>query len=372
MKLWVITTSYPRRPDESINAGVLARDLALTLSDLGHDVSVIAPEKPGGIEFDASLTGRTIPWWRPTLAMADLSAKNPLHILSIASLFASAWKTLRSAARQDRPDGIIALWALPSGIFARWVHRWAKTPYVVWMLGSDVWKADKYPGGVRALRSCLEDANGAFADGRELADQAFRLTGVATEFVASARRFPAVERAVRHGENLLFVGRYHLNKGADVLLEALSKVVVTRPSVRLAMHGSGELQEYLHGMSERLGLTTNATIGPPLSADELAKAMSVADILVIPSRVDSIPLILGDAVQARVPVVATQTGDMGELVADLGIGLTAQPGDPDSLARAILQMLDERRERSFSQAQAYLTPDRAARIFELALTEGHP
>jgi glycosyltransferase involved in cell wall biosynthesis len=360
MKLWVITSSYPTKPQQSINAGVLARDLALLLLNAAHEVTLITPAKSARIEFDPGLRGVVLPAARPVDELANLSPRRPADIWTMATLFLGARSRLRRELRRSRPDGLIALWALPSGIFARWVHRWCGAPYAVWLLGSDVWKADRYPGGRRFLRRVVRDASGRFADGTALAEQARIMTGCAIDFLPSIRRLPPPA-----GEALscdvLFVGRYHPNKGPDLLLEAFSTVVASRPGTTLRMHGIGELRPQLERRVAALGLAASVTVEGPIDAPALAAALRATRVLAIPSRIESIPLILGDAAQAGARVVATETGDVGRLVREHGLGQIAPAGDVPALASALLRELDRPRDPRAGPQGASFDPEIQAR-----------
>jgi glycosyltransferase involved in cell wall biosynthesis len=362
MKIWVITTSYPREPRESINAGVLARDLALTVASRGHDVTVVTPEKPGGVVFDDGLSGLVLPWRRPTLAMADLSGRKPLDAARIASLFASSRRTLRRAAAIEPPDGVIALWALPSGIFARWVARWTGAPFVTWYLGSDIWRAPSLPMGVRTLSSIADAARATFADGVELAEEAERLTGLPVQLLRSARRMPAPPTDLPNGFDVMFVGRFHKNKGPDVLIEAFRQLVADQPGLKLVLRGQGLMREALVHQAASAGLETSVQVGEPIDIEDLAGAMTTARLLAIPSRVESMPLILGDAIQMGLPVVVSDVGDMGGFVRDHELGIVVPPEDPAALARALRDALggEYPSPAGLESARQEVSPDSAA------------
>jgi glycosyltransferase involved in cell wall biosynthesis len=362
MRLWVVTTSYPARPAESTNAGVLARDLALHAAGAGHEVTVATPRKPHGLEVDPGLAALPLPWLFPTTAMSDLSARRPLDLVRAVSLFAGAHRTLLARARHSPPDALVALWALPSGLFARWVARATGAPYAVWLLGSDVWKAPGYPGGVAALRRALAGAVARFADGRELARRARELTGVEVDFLPSARRLPAPARDPLPPADLLFVGRFHPNKGPDLLLEAFALLVEDRPGLTLRLHGAGELAPRLAARARRTDLAGRVRVEGPLAAPELAAALAATRLLVVPSRLESVPLILADAAQAGARVVATDVGDMAEVVAALELGGVAPPGDPRALATALARELDRPRSAARTAARPALPDEIFARL----------
>jgi glycosyltransferase involved in cell wall biosynthesis len=373
MRLWLITTSYPRRPSESINAGVVARDLALELADLGHSVVVITPDKPDGVEFDEAISGVTIPWVRPSIQLSDISATSPIDGVRVASLMISARFLLTRLGRAQRPDGVIALWALPSGVFARWTFRQTQAPYSVWMLGSDVWRARDLPLGRSTLTRVLQDASHVFADGPTLAEEAARLTAVSAQFLPSVRRLPAPRRSNRAEIDVLFVGRYHPNKGPDVLLEALAMVKSRGLRFRAVFHGSGEMQDDLNRQVAVSDLGDCVELLGPIEAQGLADRLASTRVLVIPSRIESIPLVLGDAVQAKTPVIATRVGDMGGLVEELGIGLTVSPMDPGGIADAIQRVLQgEVVVKDWTAAGQLFSPGHAALRLSNAFTDPRP
>jgi len=340
VRVWIVTTSYPRNPDESINAGVLVRDAALVLKDRGLDVTVVTPDKPGGILLDRGINGIVLSWIWPTLNMADLSPRRPADWIRITSLFATSAVRLWRRARRRPPDAIVAFWAIPSGVFARWIGGWSGAPYVVWLLGSDVWKVRSFPLGQRLLRFVLRGARATYADGRELASEAEKLTGIDVRFLPSSRRLPRDAGLEAEPVDILFIGRYHPNKGPDVLIEAFALAHQARPDLTLRLHGLGELRADLEQQVSRLGLTGAVQIGGPLSATEVRAALEAAKVLAIPSRIESVPLILGDAGQAGVPVVVSDVGDMRELVDQGGLGYSVPAEDPAALSEALLLVVE--------------------------------
>ena len=371
MNVWIISSSYPRRPDESLNAGVVARDLALAVQEAGHRVSVITPAKPGGIEFDPELEGVVLPWMAPSIALADLSAKSPRDAVRMLSLFALAPRALRRRLRSGPPpDAVIALWALPSGIFARRLKRLTGAPYVVWILGSDVWKAHRFPGGRKLFRGVVDEAERAYADGSVLAADAATLSGREVGFLPSCRRLPPPpEDGLPEPVDVLFVGRYHPNKGPDVLMDAFELLRKRRSDVTLRLHGHGDLGEELKRRAAGLG--GSVRVLGPVSAVELSAAMARASVLAIPSRIESIPLILGDAKQAGIPVVASAVGDMREVVETYRLGRSVPPEDPAALAEALDAMLQEPIRLDADAGPPWLSPDGVAETL-LAALEGPP
>ena len=339
VKIWIVSSSYPTSPRESINAGVLSRHLAISLRDRGHKVSVVTPEKPTPTRFDEGLEGHVIPWFSPLLAMADLRpSRRPADGIRICTLMLNGHRMMRSTARSAPPDGIIAVWGLPSGLFARTAAHESGAPYCVWLLGSDVWRAPSLPGGVRFLSAVIRESAAAFANSSDLAERAKAMTGLPVEYLPSVRRLPDGARE-DPTTDLVYVGRLHHNKGPDVLVEALH--IAARQGVRpkTEIYGSGEMQGSLQGQISRFGLSSTVTLAGLIAAAPLAVALRSASYLVIPSRIDSTPLVLGDAIQARVPMLATDVGDTGALVRRFRLRKLVKPGDPRELAAGVIDVL---------------------------------
>lgn len=359
MHLWLVTSSYPTEPAESRNAGVLARDLALELVGRGHRVTILTPRKSRPIRWDPELEGIVLPALRGVDELAHLDPRRLFDWLTLASLVLLARYRLPRWARRSRPDGALALWGLPSGLFARWALRPLGRPYAVWLLGSDVWKAARYPLGPRLLRQALRDSCAAFADGVELARAATDLTGHSVEFLPSVRRLPPAGDPALPGD-LLFVGRFHPHKGPDVLLEALALLRRAEPGARLRMYGDGPLREALERRCQESDLSGSVELAGPIGAAEFAAELAACKLLVIPSRIESIPLVLGDAVQAGRRVVATRVGDLGSLVERFGLGWVVPPEDPDLLAQALAQARAAPQPPLSEEARAFFHPGRAA------------
>lgn len=363
MRILIISSSYPRHPDESINAGVLARDLALVYTAQGHDVDVMTPAKPGGIVFDQAITGHCIPWLWPSLTVSDLGRKPFLDGLrAITLMVLGASMTIWQGATR-RPDRTVALWALPSGVFAWLLQLLFRVPYRVWTLGSDVWRAHDFPAGITLLRVVLKGSDGAFADGSALAQEAGRLTGVDVEFLPSIRSLPVVPNA-EPAADVAFVGRLHPNKGPDLLVEA--GAVLARLGISTAIYGDGDMRQQLQERIDKLGVGASVRLCGATSAEETARVLASCRVLAIPSRVESIPLILGDAIQAGTTVVVTDVGDMREIVTRYGLGLVVEKPDPQVLADALMAALEGNlpTRRQTAALEIFSLEAAAARLFD--------
>lgn len=136
-------------------------------------------------------------------------------------------------------------------------------------------------------------------------------------------------------KNYLFVGRYHKNKGPDILIRSISKLSKeVKRKTNFYFFGGGDMELELRGLKRKLKLNNlfiNGFVGP----EEIVYLLDNADFLIIPSREDSIPVILSDATQFHLPIIATDVGDTGNLVREFNIGSVVESENTVQLASAI-------------------------------------
>ena len=181
MRILLISTSFPINEDGSEAAGSFVKDFVVTLSEQGHDVAVVAPiigeqsyYKKEGIDYF---------WFSvPKLPLSLLSPKKPQNWLPIITTLQQGKKAVDKAVNSFHPDHIFALWALPSGHWARYANKRYGIPYSIWALGSDIWSLGKIPVVNKYLKTVLQDASQCFADGYQLADDVTNISGKPCDF----------------------------------------------------------------------------------------------------------------------------------------------------------------------------------------------
>jgi len=70
--------------------------------------------------------------------------------------------------------------------------------------------------------------------------------------------------------------------------------------------------------------------------------MARCDCLVVPSRNESIPIVFSEALQAALPMLVTDVGDMGELARRHGLAAPIPPADAGALAAAMQRFIADR------------------------------
>ena len=132
---------------------------------------------------------------------------------------------------------------------------------------------------------------------------------------------------------VLYAGRMQPAKGPDILLEALSYLPARDTSIRVLMAGNGPLEDTLRKQAANPSLDVKVTfLG--LRTD-LPVLLNLADLVVLPSRWEGLPMILLEAMAARKPVIATNVGGIPEVIEHGVSGWLVPAEDPPALARGI-------------------------------------
>ena len=159
--------------------------------------------------------------------------------------------------------------------------------------------------------------------------------------VAEQRRRAANSRLTRKEWDVpddaflvVHVGNFRPVKNHALLIEAAARVLAREPRAVFLLAGSGPLFARTARLVADLGLREVHLLGRVPDAGRLIAA---ADLLVLSSVYEGLPVVVMEALAAGVPVVSTEVGGVPELVTSGHNGLLTPPGDPGALAGAILR-----------------------------------
>jgi glycosyltransferase involved in cell wall biosynthesis len=174
---------------------------------------------------------------------------------------------------------------------------------------------------------------------RDLAPRA-RIEPVPNVVDTETFRPPEQPRSRNGPARLLNVATLSEKKGHRHLLEALAML---EGDERLDIVGEGELHDELRRLVAELGLEARVRLLGPRPKREVAQLMRAADLFVLPSLHENLPVVLIEAQASGLPSVATRVGGVPELAGD-GVCELVEPGDPRALAEAIEHALSRREE----------------------------
>lgn len=176
--------------------------------------------------------------------------------------------------------------------------------------------------------------------------------------VADVRRgaaFGAIPDAVARastGPLVACVGNLYSIKGQEWLLRSWPAVLSAMPEATLVVVGDGDQRTMLQTLAVQLGIDRR-TIFTGALENPLA-VMRRADVVVMPSLSEGLPITLLEAMALERPVVATRAGGIPEVVTDGENGLLVPPRDHEATAAAIVSLLADERKASRLTAAALL------------------
>ncbi len=138
-----------------------------------------------------------------------------------------------------------------------------------------------------------------------------------------------------------FVGRLVPEKGVQVLIEAIPKVLAQYPNTKFVISGKGPYQDYLLGLVERLGIGEKIYFTGFTDDETRNMLFASSDIAVFPSLYEPFGIVALEAMATRIPVIVSDTGGLTEVIEHKTDGLKVYPDDVESLAGAIILLLND-------------------------------
>lgn len=327
MKILLISSSFPISQDGSEAAGAFVFDFAQTLA-MYAEVHVMTPGHEAMTESFGTVSVHR--FFATKLPLSMLSPTDPKDWWNIFSTLRNGRRCLFQLLETSQFDCVLALWVIPSGYWARMAWKRFQVPYYVWALGSDIWAMRRIPGVRNLLRKILIDANYRFADGIGLCRDVEEIAGRHCDFLPSARLLqePFHLEAGRHenGYRLVFLGRFHSNKGIDLLLESLFLLSKDDKAGIIAVRiagGGALLPQVQIAVNQLQSAGWNISLEGYKDRQGAIELIEWGDVVLIPSRIESIPVIFSDAMQLGKPVITMPVGDLPDLVKKYDVGLVA-------------------------------------------------
>jgi glycosyltransferase involved in cell wall biosynthesis len=144
-----------------------------------------------------------------------------------------------------------------------------------------------------------------------------------------------------YGKRVLFVGRLTAVKGVPLLIEAVASVRKEHPDVRLTIIGDGPDRTALEAQAAALGISRIVTFAGYQPQERVSELFEEADMLLLPSFAEGVPVVLMEAMASRLPVIASRVGGVAELVEDGVSGFVISPGDMKTLVERLGTLLSD-------------------------------
>ena len=155
---------------------------------------------------------------------------------------------------------------------------------------------------------------------------------------------------------VLLIGRLVYEKGFQLALEAMPRLIEDVPGTRFLVAGSGTHEAELHRQAEELGLMEHGTFLGWIGDDVLHSLYRIADLTVVPSIYEPFGLVALEAMASGCPCIVADTGGLREVVVHEEGGLRFRADDPEALAEVAIRVLsdDELGQRLIADAYEHV------------------
>ncbi len=162
--------------------------------------------------------------------------------------------------------------------------------------------------------------------------------------------FPFTPRKIHPGKPviLLSVGRLSIEKGFHIAIEAVARIVHSHPDVRYHIVGGGPEEDALRRLIEKHRLQDIVTIFGAISTESLLEHYSSSHVFILPSidfrdgsHTETQGVVLQEAQATGLPVVASRTGGIPEVIRDGETGLLFEEENIDQLSRHLNRLIED-------------------------------
>jgi len=278
--------------------------------------------------------------------------KMKIIMLTLSFFLFTLFKSLK-----EKPDILHGQWAFPAGYIAYVVSKIIGKKCVVSIHGAETPLLKKYKFICNQTIKSLNKCSKVIVNSDYTKDEYIKM-GVNPEKIVKINPIPNFVNHTsdqktlsnfrqkfteQNSKIILFVGRLVERKGIEYLIKSLPEIKTK--NVHLIIAGGGILFNDLKKLAASLGLQKKITFFDSPNDQDLGLLYDVSDVFVLPSIIDSsgetegLGLVILEAMESRLPVIATSVGGIPNIIKNEINGLLVQPNDPKALAEAINKTL---------------------------------
>jgi len=264
---------------------------------------------------------------------------------------------------KEKPDIFHAHWSFPCGYIAYVASKIFQRKFIVTIHGGEIPLLKKFKFIKRLVVNALNKSVVVCANSNYTRDELVKL-GVKINKIIIVKVPP---NFVEHSSDqeylnrfrsklvdpskkiVLFCGRLVERKGVEYLIRSMNDLKIE--NVHLIIVGDGILSNKLKMLTKSLGLQNKVSFYGRASYKELGLLHDISDIFVCPSIIDSkgiteyLGLVIPEAMESHIPVIATSVGGITDIVKNEINGLMVPPKDSASIAKAIERIISDKELR---------------------------
>ncbi len=343
-------------------SGIVATELGISLANRGHKIHFISYALP--MRLDEFI---------PNIYFHEVEFSNyplfefPLYTPSLAS-------KIVEVAKFQNLDIVHAHYAIPhatSAYLAKQILNDNKLKVITTLHGTDITLVGMEPYFLPVMKFSIEQSDGVTAVSHFLKNMTIKNYNIQKEievipnFVDSKKysrkiNFEFRNRiAPKENKIIVHISNFRAVKRVEDVIKIFNKICKIVPST-LVLVGDGPERSSIEKMIRTLKLEDKVRCLGKQS--DLVEILSIADLFLLPSQIESFGLAALEAMSCGVPVVSSNSGGLTEVVINNETGFTADVGDIDNFTKYSLQILQNKElHNSFMNASI----NRAHKYFEM-------
>jgi len=258
----------------------------------------------------------------------------------------------RRAIERHRPDRINAFYALPTGLAAIAAQKRKNVPVVLSLIGRDIpgphipplwgkyvrFVSHSLADNIFISKYCRDALLGPDSEEGKIVPFGVDLEKFKPE--NDGRHIKELLRIPKGARVLFSLQRLDPWKRVSILIEAM-KLIIKKIDAYLVIGGKGAQKMQLMSLARDRGLQSRIIFAGYIREADLPSYYAMSDLFVFHSTYETFGLALLQAMASGRPVVSVRSTAIPELIEDHRTGLLVEPSNPDELARAAIDLLED-------------------------------
>ena len=366
MKFLVLTTSFPRYPNDYIAPFLL--ELFQEIKNKKHDVTILSPQMKGLPKFqkmnelDVYRINYSKDYKKQVLGDGFLAERLKESNLNKFNLFRFLLKTLKKALNIHKKKNFNVIntqWVFPSGLLGLILKYLINRPLIITIHGAGIFLAKKYAFLKPFIKLTLKKADLIIFNSSNTRLETLKIQkkikkGLIIHPGIKIDRFKNIKepkldkrQLFENHQIILSIGRLIERKGFEFLIKAMKEIIKSHDRVRLVIIGTGPLEKKLKSLVNRLELQQCVHFFGEVKGEFIPYFYNKSKLFVLPSIIDKqgdtegLGIVILEAMASETPVIGTNVGGIKDLIEDGHDGILIKQKDPINLANAIKKILTD-------------------------------
>nr|WP_241242193.1 glycosyltransferase [Thalassotalea sp. G2M2-11] len=242
--------------------------------------------------------------------------------------------------KQLKPTKLLASWAYPDAVAARWLSQCLGADFYFKVHGSDIDIQCQHSARAKQVVKASRFAKGILSVSQALAKKMITM-GVDEKKIkviyngVDHNKFNQVSERPHPHEYLLFIGNLKHDKGVIELLEGFAKISSYQSELNLIFAGNGIMKPKLIELAKQYHITNQVIFLGSVDHSEIPMWLNHCRALILPSYHEGVPNVILEAMACGKPIIATDVGGIPEIVDEQICGKIIPAQDDNAIASAI-------------------------------------